>query len=74
MSLEAAGYESVHWRLWCNGHMVIDIGVTVPNVFSQDVRAALFRDGTAISKCRSEYKSFPKKTDPNPPCPQIAPG
>ena len=29
MSLEAAIYDSARWRPWCDGRMVIDIGVTV---------------------------------------------
>ena len=32
MSLEAASYDSARWRPWCDGRMVIDIGVTVPYV------------------------------------------
>ena len=28
MSLEAASYDSARWRPWCDGRMVIDIGMT----------------------------------------------
>ena len=74
MSLEAASYDSARWRPWCDGRMVIDIGVTVPRVYCQDVRTALFRGSTALSEWRREYKRFPKKVDPNPTCPQTAAG
>ncbi len=74
MSLEAASYDSARWRPWCDGRMVIDIGVTVPYVSCQDVRSALFRGSTALSEWRREYKRFPKKADPNPTCPQTAVG
>ena len=62
MSLEAASYDSARWRPWCDGRMVIDIGVTVPYVSCQDVRAALFRGSTALSEWRREYKKFPIKS------------
>ena len=75
MSLEAASYDSARWRPWCDGRMVIDIGVTVPYVSCQDVRAALFIRGiTALSEWRREYKRFKKKADPNSTCQQTAAG
>ena len=61
MSLEAASYDSARWWPWCDGRMVIDIGVTVPYGSCQDVRAALFSGSTALSEWRMEYKRFPKK-------------